>query len=396
VLFIDLDRFKNINDSLGHPAGDALLVAIAERLRTHLRPADTLARWGGDEFVIVIEDLRKPDEAASAAQSQIDLLRDPFELANGQLVYVGASVGVSLFPQDGANTDELIQHADAALNQAKEQGRNTYRFFTEAMTRAAHEHLDLERRLRGALEQHDFVLHYQPQIDIASGRVIGCEALIRWQDPKEGLIPPVRFIPFAEENGLIVPIGDWVIETACQQARKWIDEGLPPLVMAVNLSARQLWQTDLAERIGLILERTGLSAEHLELELTESMIMGHETQAEQQLGALRAMGIRLAIDDFGTGYSSLAYLKNLPVEVLKIDRSFVKDIPHDRNDMEITAGIVALSRNLKLTVLAEGVETSEQLAFLKEQGCTRYQGYLFSRALPCEEFEQLLAVRGQL
>ncbi|NMG74655.1 EAL domain-containing protein [Aromatoleum diolicum] len=390
VLFIDLDRFKNINDSLGHPAGDESLVSISRRLRSCLRPEDTLARWGGDEFLVIIENLVKPDESASLAQTLIDQLHEPFQLADGQLVYVGASVGVSLYPQDARTADALIQHADTALNQAKAQGRNTYRFFTDAMSRAAQLHLNLERRLRRALEQRGFVLHYQPQIDIASGRMVGCEALLRWNDPEEGLIPPNRFIPFAEESGLIVPIGDWVLETACQQARKWLDAGLPPLLVAVNLSARQLWQADLPERIAAILKQTGLPPQSLELELTESMIMGHEAQAVERLGLLRSMGLRLAIDDFGTGYSSLSYLKNLPIEVLKIDQSFVRNIPQDRNDMEISAGIIALARKLNLKVLAEGVETPEQLAFLAEQGCDSYQGYLFSRPLPVEAFEKLL------
>ena len=390
VLFIDLDRFKNINDSLGHPAGDESLVAIARRLRTCLRPEDTLARWGGDEFLVIIENLAKPDEAAHCAQTLIDRLGEPFQLADGQLVYIGASVGVSLYPQDARTADALIQHADTALNQAKAQGRNTYRFFTDAMSRAAQLHLNLDRRLRRALEQRDFVLHYQPQVDIASGRMVGCEALLRWNDPEEGLIAPNRFIPFAEESGLIVPIGDWVLETACRQARAWRDAGLPPLQLAVNLSGRQLWQTDLPERIAAILRETGLPPQSLELELTESMIMGHEAQAVERLGLLRTMGLRLAIDDFGTGYSSLSYLKNLPIEVLKIDQSFVRNIPHDRNDMEISAGIIALARKLNLKVLAEGVETPQQLAFLAEQGCDSYQGYLFSRPLPVEDFEKLL------
>jgi len=391
VLFIDLDRFKNINDSLGHATGDELLVAISWRMRTRLRPEDTLARWSGDEFLVIVENFRKPDESAGIAQNLIDLMREPFTLPDGQLVYVGASVGVSLYPQDGDNASELIQHADAALNQAKAQGRNTYRFFTEALSLAAHHHLDLERRLRAALEQQSFELHYQARVDIARGVIVGCEALLRWHDAEEGDVPPARFIPFAEESGLIVPIGEWVIETACRQARAWRDAGLPPVVVAANLSARQLWQTDLPDRIAAILERTGLPPENLELELTESVIMGHEAQAEQRLGLLKSMGIRLAIDDFGTGYSSLSYLKNLPIELLKIDQSFIRNIPDDRNDMEITAGIIALARKLNIKVLAEGVETDAQFAFLVEQGCDAYQGYLFSRPLAARDFAKLLA-----
>ncbi|MCK9987952.1 MAG: hypothetical protein AzoDbin1_04424 [Azoarcus sp.] len=390
VLFIDLDRFKTINDSLGHRAGDDALIAIAQRLRGCLQRDDTLARWGGDEFLVVLEDLAKPDEAAHVAQTLIDRLREPLELADGQPVYVGASIGVSMYPQDARTAAPLIQHADTALNQAKAQGRNTYRFFTDAMSAEAQRHLSLERRLRHALEHERFVLHYQPQVDIASGRIVGCEALLRWNDPEEGLVAPGRFIPFAEESGLIVPIGEWALHSACRQARRWADAGLPPLQVSVNLSARQLWQAELPDRIAAILESTGLPPQSLELELTESMIMGHEAQAVERLGQLRSMGLRLAIDDFGTGYSSLSYLKNLPIEVLKIDQSFVRNIPQDRNDMEIAGGIIALARKLNLAVTAEGVETAAQLAFLAEQGCDSYQGYLFSRPLPAEEFEKLL------
>ncbi|WP_332671399.1 EAL domain-containing protein [Aromatoleum sp.] len=390
VLFIDLDRFNNINDSLGHETGDELLIAISWRLRTRLRPEDTIARWGGDEFLVIVENLHKPDEAASVAQNLIDVMREPFTLADGPTVYVGASIGVSLFPQDGDNASELIRHADAALNQAKTQGRNTYRFFTEALSLAAQRHLDLDRRLRAALEQRSFELHYQPRIDIADGRIVGCEALLRWHDAEEGDVPPARFIPFAEESGLIVPIGEWVLDTACRQARAWLDAGLPPVVVAVNLSARQLWHADLPDRIAATLARTGLPPENLELELTESMIMGHEAQAEQRLRLLKSMGVRLAIDDFGTGYSSLSYLKNLPIELLKIDQSFIRNLPDDRNDMEITAGIIALAHKLKLKVLAEGVETDAQLGFLVEQGCDAYQGYRFSRPLPAQDFVRLL------
>ncbi|WP_018989227.1 EAL domain-containing protein [Aromatoleum toluclasticum] len=391
VLFIDLDRFKTINDSLGHHAGDEALVEIANRLRACLQRDDTLARWGGDEFLVILEDLAKPDEAAHAAQTLIDRLREPLLLADGQPAYVGASIGVSMYPQDARTAAPLIQHADTALHQAKAQGRNTYRFFTDAMSQEAQRHLSLERRLRHALAHDRFVLHYQPQVDIASGRIVGCEALLRWNDPEEGLVPPGRFIPFAEESGLIVQIGEWALHSACQQARRWADAGLPPLRVSVNLSARQLWQAELPDRIAAILESTGLPAQALELELTESMIMGHEAQAVERLGQLRSMGLRLAIDDFGTGYSSLSYLKNLPIEVLKIDQSFVRNIPQDRNDMEIAGGIIALARKLNLKVTAEGVETAAQLAFLAGQGCDSYQGYLFSRPVPAEEFEKLLS-----
>ena len=389
VLCIDMDHFKTINESLGHLAGDELLRAIGKRLGSTLRAEDTFARWAGDEFLVVIENVANPDELANLAQNLIQLTQEPFTLASGQTVYLGASIGIGLYPQDAGNASLLLQHTDTALHQAKAQGRNTYRFFTEAMGQTAQQHLELGRRLRMALEQGNFVLHYQPKLDVATGRMVGCEALLRWNDPTCGLTRPDLFIPFAEESGLIVPIGAWALESACRQARQWLDEGRPPLRMAVNLSARQLWQADLPERIGAILASTGLPPEMLELELTESMIMGHEAEAVERLGQLRAMGISLALDDFGTGYSSLSYLKSLPIQVLKIDQSFVRNIPGDHQDMEISAGIIALARKLNLKVVAEGVETPEQLEFLLEQGCDHYQGYLYSRPLPADQFEGL-------
>ncbi|MCX8146509.1 MAG: EAL domain-containing protein [Azovibrio sp.] len=389
VLCIDIDHFKTINESLGHLAGDELLCGIGQRLAAALRHEDTFARWAGDEFLIVIENVGSPDELARLAQTLIERTQAPFTLGNGQSVYLGASIGIGLYPQDADNAALLLQHTDTALHQAKAQGRNTYCFFTETMGQRAQQHLELGRRLRLALERGSFTLHYQPKLDVRTGRLIGCEALLRWDDPTCGLTQPERFIPFAEESGLIVPIGAWVLETACRQARQWLDEGRAPLKMAVNLSARQLWQADLPERIGAILAHTGLPPAMLELELTESMIMGQEAEAVARLGQLRAMGISLAIDDFGTGYSSLSYLKSLPIQVLKIDRSFVRNIPTDRHDMEISAGIIALARKLNLQVVAEGVESAAQLAFLSEQGCDAYQGYLYSPPLPAERFATL-------
>ena len=285
----------------------------------------------------------------------------------------------------------LLQYADAAVYQAKEQGRNIYRFYTEALTQAAHERLDLERRLRGALEREEFLLHYQPQLSAAEGRIIGVEALVRWQPPGQALVSPARFIPLAEETGLIVPLGEWVLRTACAQAQAWRLAGWPSLLMAVNLSARQIRQPDLVGRVRAALADSGLPADYLELEITESGLMEQGEQAETILRALKETGVRLAIDDFGTGYSSLAYLKRFPIDQLKIDQSFVRDIPHDPNDMEIAAAIIALAHTLRLEVLAEGVETTEQLAFLREHGCDLYQGYLFSRPVPSEDLAPLLA-----
>ena len=393
VLFIDLDRFKTVNDSLGHLIGDQLLQAIAQRLGERLRQQDTLARLGGDEFLIVLEDLQRPDEAAAVAQTLINLLKQPFILSGGQEIYVGASIGISLYPDDSQSVIELIQHADTTVYQAKSQGRNTYRFYTETLTRAAYERLDLESRLRRALERGEFLLHYQPLVAVEDGRMVGVEALVRWQPPGETLAPPMRFIPLAEETGLIVALGEWVLRTACAQAQAWRDAGWPPLLLAVNLSARQFQQPGLIEQVRAALTDTGLPAASLELEITESALMQGQ-EAAATLTALKELGVRLAIDDFGTGYSSLAYLKRFPLDKLKIDQSFVRDIPHDSGDMEIAGAIIALARTLRLEVLAEGVETTAQLTFLREQGCDTCQGYLLSRPVPAAEFIRLFEQMG--
>ena len=387
VLFIDLDQFKTVNDSLGHLAGDQLLRAIAQRLSERLRQQDTLARLGGDEFLIVLEGLQRPEEAATVAQTLIGLLTRPFTLlSSDQEIYLGASIGISLYPDDGLSVGELIQHADTTVYQAKAKGRNTYQFYTETLTRAAHERLDMESRLRRGLERGEFLLHYQPLVAVGDGRIIGAEALVRWQPPGEALVPPLRFIPLAEETGLIVALGEWVLRAACVQAQIWREAGLPPLLLTVNLSAQQFQQPGLIEQLRALLADTGLPATSLELEITESALMQQGQDAVAMLMALKDLGVRLAIDDFGTGYSSLAYLKRFPLDKLKIDQSFVRDIPNDPGDMGITAAIIALARTLRLEALAEGVETAEQLTFLREQGCDTYQGYLFSRPVPAEEF----------
>ncbi|OYY93081.1 MAG: two-component system response regulator [Hydrogenophilales bacterium 28-61-23] len=394
VLYIDLDRFKNINDSLGHPVGDELLQSLSLRMTERLREDDTLGRLGGDEFLLILEDLDRPEYAAGVAQNLIHLLERPFDLPSGHEVYVGASIGISLFPDDGRSVTELIQHADVAMYQAKESGRNTYSFYTPALTLAANERLELEARIRRGLAQGEFVLHFQPQLDMQTGALIGCEALVRWNTPEEGMISPARFIPLAEETGLIVPLGDWVLQTACAQARAWLDAGYPELLMAVNLSARQLQQRDIVQKIAQALEQTGLPASHLKLELTESMILGQGELAIDLLHAIKALGVSLSIDDFGTGYSSLAYLKRFPIDEVKIDRSFVRDIPHDASDMEIASAIIGMAQGLKLKVMAEGVETQAQLNFLADQGCHAYQGFLFSKAIPADAFEQLFNPAG--
>lgn len=390
VLFIDLDRFKTVNDSLGHSAGDALLRAIARRLREGLGEGNTLARLGGDEFLVVVEDLQRPEEVVAVAQTILNFLKHSFALPDGSEVYINASIGLSLYPDDGCSATELIQHADAAVFQAKSQGRNTYRFYTEALTRTAHERLELENKLRRALERNELVVHYQPLVSVGDGQIVGCEALVRWQPPGEALVPPARFIPLAEETGLIVPLENWVLRTACAQAKAWLDAGLP-LLLAVNLSARQFQRQDIPEHVRTVLADTGLPAEYLELEITESTLMEQGRQAVETLMALKNLGVRLAIDDFGTGYSSLAYLKRFPIDKLKIDQSFVRDIPRDLGDMEIAATIIAMARNLRLAVLAEGVETLEQLDFLREQGCDAYQGFLSGRPVPGEKMCALLA-----
>ncbi|PXW88261.1 PAS domain S-box-containing protein/diguanylate cyclase (GGDEF)-like protein [Nitrosomonas sp. Nm84] len=387
TLYLDLDRFKNVNDSLGHPIGDELLIMLASRLKKRLREEDTLARLGGDEFLLVLENIRDPSEPTTVAKTLINLLTTPFTLPSGHEIFINASIGISVFPDDASSVTELIQHADMAMYLAKQEGRNTYRYHTEALSIAANERLVLETRLRYALTAGEFVLHYQPLIHAGSGRVVGVEALVRWQPPDKAMVPPGKFIPIAEETGLIVPLGEWVLRTACAQGRAWMDAGLPPLVMAVNLSVRQFQSANLIELVQRVLAETQFPATCLELELTESMFMEHAEQSIDTLRTLKALGVRLAIDDFGTGYSSLTYLKRFPIDKLKIDQSFVHGLADDPNDREIAATIIAMARSLKLTVLAEGVESEEQLDFLRQHGCDYYQGFLFHRPVPALEFE---------
>jgi diguanylate cyclase (GGDEF)-like protein/PAS domain S-box-containing protein len=386
LLMIDLDRFKDINDSFGHAMGDALLKEIALRLTQRVRGVDTVSRLGGDEFTILLEGLDHPEDAARLAQDIVILLGQPVMLPNNHEVSVGASIGIALFPDHGSTEEELLQQADAALYQAKAEGRGRYQFFTNDLTRAARQRIALEMRLRRAVAHDELVVHYQPQVDVASGRIAGAEALVRWIDPVEGLIPPADFIPMAEQSGLIVAIGDWVLRETCRQGRRWADAGLPALTLAVNVSSRQFQYGDLAGKVAAVLAETGFPAERLELELTESVLMKHQQQATAILTQLRELGVRVAIDDFGTGYSSLAYLKGFPLDVLKIDKSFVNDIPLHQDDMEIAATIIAMAHTLRLQVLAEGVENQPQLDFLKEKGCDRYQGFLMSRPLPPDDF----------
>ncbi len=389
VLFLDLDRFKNVNDSLGHPVGDHLLRALTRRLHQRVRGDDTFGRLGGDEFLIILDSIHRPEDATNVARKLIQVLEEPFELPNGKEIYVGASIGISLYPQDGEEATTLIQHADAAMYQAKEQGRNTLRFYTPALTAAANKWMEMESHMRRGLSNGEFILHYQPQVEIESGRLMGCEALLRWDDPVAGLVSPADFIPLAEDTGLMIPLGEWVLHAACAQYKEWLDKGMHDFCISINLSGRQLQQHDIVAQIAAVIEKYKLPADRIKFELTESMLMGRGEEAATLLNSIKALGVRISIDDFGTGYSSLAYLKRFPIDELKIDRSFVRDIPDDFNDAEIAAMIIAMARHLRLRVVAEGVETQEQADFLAAHGCEFYQGYLFRPPLPAEEFEKL-------
>jgi diguanylate cyclase (GGDEF)-like protein len=395
LLMLDLDRFKVVNDSLGHLAGDELLQQVAARITTLLRAVDTVARLGGDEFIVFLEDITHPQDAARVAEEIIADLSKPFKLSQSDDVWIGASIGISLYPQHGDTPELLMDHADAALYQAKDHGRGCFAYFSEELTRAVQERIVMEVRLRKAIEQHELRVFYQPQVDIVSDRIIGAEALVRWYDPIEGLIPPFRFIPIAEETNLIVEIGEWVLRETCNQGRQWLDMGLPPLTLAVNVSPHQFRRSDINALVEAALAETGFPARQLELEITESGLMENQDNATDILNSLHAQGIRLAIDDFGTGYSSLAHLKRFPLDVLKIDKSFIDDIPHNKDDMEIAATIVAMGHTLGFKVLAEGVETQEQLAFLRKNGCDTYQGFIKSRPIPAEEFADLLRDQQQ-
>lgn len=388
VLFIDLDNFKNINDALGHSVGDEVLVAVAKRLSARLRKQDTLGRLGGDEFVLVLESLTMPQDAAVVAQDILRALGAPIALASCQEVYLLASVGIAIYPDDDDNAADLISDADAAMYQAKKAGRGTYRYYTEALTAAANYRLELESRLRRAFEHDEFSLDYQPLVRIDDGHLIGAEALVRLRPPGMEPISPGVFIPLLEETGLIVTLGEWVLRAACRQGKAWLDSGFALETLAVNVSPIEIRRGGLEERLQRVLAETGFPPERLELELTESGLMEQGSNAERFAQALKALGVRLSIDDFGTGYSSLSYLRHLPVDKLKIDRSFISEIVHNQADQKLVATIVAMARSLNLTVLAEGVEADAQLELLRETGCDAFQGYLCSPPLPPEAFER--------
>jgi diguanylate cyclase (GGDEF)-like protein len=402
VLYLDLDNFKRVNDTLGHAVGDELLCLVATRLRSSLRADDAdavgdspdsrsshIARLGGDEFIVILPSIRSADDAAAVASRLIAELQEPMRLALHTLV-VTPSIGVAMFPADGVEVDTLLRNADLAMYFAKRKGPGMFAFFDASMNDAALHRFTLEAKLRGALERNEFTLHYQPQFDVRTGGVSGMEALLRWTNDELGVVPPVEFIPVAEETGLILSIGEWVLRNACRQAKEWIDEGLPVTRMAVNVSGQQFVLKDFPQAVAAIIKETGIEARMLELEITESVVMKDEAWAEQALAQLKELGVMLAIDDFGTGYSSFGRLRHFAVDRLKIDRSFMTSLIDCSDDRAIAAAIIAMSRSLRINVTAEGVESFPQLLFLQEHDCHEAQGFLFSRALPAADAHKLL------
>ena len=406
VLFLDLDRFKQINDTLGHSTGDRLLQGVAERLRKCLRSSDAVARGeamnltddvarlGGDEFIVSITNIARGEDAARVARRIQEALEQPFKLDENE-VFITASIGISLFPQDGDDLESLLKNADSAMYHAKDAGRSNYQFYSKSMNAAALQKLTLENKLRRALERGEFQLYFQPQIDVRSWSIIGAEALIRWRHPDLGLVPPAEFIGLAEETGLILPIGEWVLHTACAQAKAWQDAGHAPLVMAVNISGRQFRGKNVAQTVGQAIGACALDPRRIELEITESVLMHSVDETVNTLKTLRAMGPRIAVDDFGTGYSSLSYLRRFPIDTLKLDQSFIQDSVKDRGTAAIVAGVIDMAHGLGLEVIAEGVETAEQRTLLFQDGCHIMQGYLFGRPVPAPEFEQLLVTKNK-
>ena len=392
VFFLDLDRFKDINDSLGHSMGDALLKSVAERIRRCVREGDTVARFGGDEFTLLIPRIENIEDAAKIAHKIIETLKIPFVIHEQEL-FVTTSIGVSLFPGDGLDPETLVRNADTAMYRAKDQGRDNYQLYAPAMNARAVERLAKENALRKALSQNELVLHYQPQIDSRTNETIGVEALIRWQHPEEGLLSPARFISVAEVSGLIVPIGEWVLYTACRQIKIWQKRIGHDLTVAVNLSARQFQQPDLVSQIRNAVLETGIDPSSLEVEITESNAMQNAENTMYTLRELKALGIRISMDDFGTGYSSLNYLKRFPIDTLKLDQIFVRDVTTDASDAAIVSAVISMAHSLNLKVVAEGVETEEQLEFLRRQHCDVIQGYLFSPPMPAEQLEAYLVER---
>ncbi len=389
VMFIDLDNFKPINDGLGHAVGDRVLQLVAERMTSQVREDDTVARISGDEFALIMEDTKESQDVAHVAAKILSAFEAPLQVDTHEL-HVTTSIGISLYPEDGKDVTTLVKNADAAMYRAKKRGKNRYCYYTMDLTDAAMERLELQNDLRVALKQNEFRIYYQPQYSLATGQLIGAEALVRWQHPKLGLISPVKFIPLAESTGLIVPIGRWVLHEACAKTKSWQDAGLDISRIGVNVAGRQIQSGDMVQTVQDVLEQTGLEPQCLELEVTESFIVRQTDKAISMLEELRDLGVTLAIDDFGTGYSALSYLKRLPVNKLKIDRSFVNGIPHDPDDEAITRAIIALGKSLQLQIIAEGVETEEQKEFIALEGCNEVQGYYYSPPVPEKDFVELL------
>jgi len=389
VIFVDLDRFKTLNDSLGHFAGDTVLRAVADRLRSAVRQEDTVSRLGGDEFVVLLKHVARAEDAADVARKIIDAISHPIVLEPHEL-RIGASLGISVFPDHGEDATRLIANADAAMYHVKKSGRSNFAFFAREMGTYFPKRLALENELRAAIEKKQFVLYYQPKVDMRSARIMGMEALVRWRHPQKGLVPPSEFIPFAEETGLIIPLGNWVLQEACRQTREWHERGIRDLVVAVNISGVQFQQPDLVENVSEALRQSRLQARYLELEITESVVMQNAPEAIVMLEQLHHMGVGLSIDDFGTGYSSLNYLKRFPIDKLKIDQSFIRDISADADDAAIVQAIIAMAHGLRLRVVAEGVENEAQLDFLRALNNDEYQGFLYSKPLQAREVERRL------
>lgn len=392
VLFLDLDRFKDVNDSFGHDVGDMLLIEASKRLQACLKPGDVVARLGGDEFTIMQNQLQDRNEATALAEQIMNQLQRPFEL-DGHVFNVSCSIGIALYPQDGDNPEDLLKRADTALYTVKSRGKNGYDFFDPTMEAKSLERILMENEMRKAIEQEQFQIYYQPKIDIATSAMTGMEALVRWVHPELGIIPPNRFIPIAEETGMILALGEWILKQACKQNKIWHDQGYT-LKVSVNLSARQIYQKDLVEMIKDILRETNLSPDWLELEITESIFVKME-EATAVLQQIRDIGIQISIDDFGTGYSSFSYIKSLPVDTIKIDASFIRDIHHNQESQAIVKAIVTIAQSLNMNVIAEGIELYDQVAALKENGCDHGQGYLFSKPLPTDDFDQFLRQEQQ-
>lgn len=394
ILFIALDQVKKVNDTLGHEPGDQLLRQVSSRLQSCITESSTVARFGGDEFALLLTDIRGTEDVVETIASISESLKTSFDLGGHEL-FATASVGISLFPLDGQNSQGLLKNAGAALYRAKRLGGNNYQFYTADMHALASKRLALETSMRHAIENGEFIVHYQPRVLSDSLQITGVEALVRWQHPQLGLIPPAEFIPLAEDTGLIVPIGEWVLRNACKQNKVWQSEGWAPMHVAVNLSARQFQHQGILDSVVRTLEETGLAPEHLELELTESSIMSNAEFAIDVLSGLKSMGVKITIDDFGTGFSSLSYLKRLPIDTLKIDQSFVRDAPTDPDDAALVMAIITLAHNLRLTVVAEGVETEEQLKLLRLLRCDEIQGYLFSPPVAAEALNVLFETNSR-